>query len=252
MKQILIAICDDEPYFVEDIYKLIYACGNEYEFEFVIDTYVDIEKLLEQIELKEKEYDILFLDVEMPKMTGLDATRRLRQNGYDGVVCFVTSHQQYALESYQLDGEGYIVKPARYEDVKRVFRRALVQIAYSHNAQEAAKKHLEVNMQKGKMMIQMERILYVEKRRNQCVIHLDDGEVVCYETLKNIFQRLNQSKFCYTHQGFIVNFDKVKEVSQDAILLGEGKDIPVSRKYYKELRERKMREIYRSKDAALM
>ena len=248
MKQITIGICDDEAYFAEELYALVYTCGNEYKLDFVINTYLDAEELVTQIESKEKEYDILFLDVEMPKITGLDATRRLRATGYDGIVCFVTSHEQYALESYNLDGWGYLVKPAQYEDVKKLIKKAVIQISYRFNAEEAGKKYLEVCIQKENMTINMDQIVYIEKRRNQSVFHLDDGELVCYESLKSIFPRLNQTQFCFTHQGFIVNFDKVKEVRQGVLILGEGREIPVSRKYYMELKERKKKEIYQSKD----
>ena len=90
----------------------------------------------------------------------------------------------------------------------------------------------------------MDNILYIEKRRNQSVIHLEDGETVCYESLKNLFDRLNQNKFCYSHQGFVVNFDKIKEVLPTYIALGDGREVPVSRRYQKELKDRHMDTIY--------
>lgn len=74
------------------------------------------------------------------------------------------------------------------------------------------------------------------------------GEIVCYETLKSLFQRMDQTRFCYTHQGFIVNFDKIKEVGQNVIYLGEGREIPVSRRYQKALEDRHMDMIYRLRD----
>lgn len=251
MKQILVGICDDEQFFLDEIYTLVYACCNECKLDFAITTYLDVEKLMEKIISKEEEYDILFLDVEMPGMTGIEAARKLRAEGYEGVICFSTSHTQYALEAYGVEAVGYFMKPAQYDDVKKLIKKATVQIFYSFNAKEAEKRYLEINTQKEQVMIDMNRILYVEKRRNQCVFHLEDGEIVCYETLKNIFPRLNQAKFCYTHQGFIVNFGKVKEVQQDAVTFGEGREIPVSRKYYKMLKERKKNEIRYSKEELL-
>uniref|UniRef100_UPI004057481E LytR/AlgR family response regulator transcription factor n=1 Tax=Acetatifactor sp. TaxID=1872090 RepID=UPI004057481E len=248
MKQILVGICDDEQFFLDELYKLVYACGNECKLDFAIDTHLSITELLKQMNSKENEYDILFLDVEMPEMTGIDAAKKLRENGYEGIICFVTSHDSYTFEAYGVEAWGYLIKPAQYENVKRLIKRAAVQIFYNFNAQETRKRYLEISTQKDNMMIDMEQILYVEKRRNQCVIHMEDGEVVCYETLKNIFPRLNQSVFCYAHQGFIVNFDKVKEVQPTGIIFGPGREAPVSRKYYKALKERKKNEIYRLKE----
>ena len=94
-------------------------------------------------------------------------------------------------------------------------------------------------------MLDLQQVLYVEKSRNQCVIHMEESEVVCYETLKKLYERLDKSKFYFTHQGFIVNFDKIKEVKKDTVCFGAGREIPVSRRYQSELRERHMDKIRR-------
>lgn len=70
---------------------------------------------------------------------------------------------------------------------------------------------MEVATKKEKMMVDTQNILYVEKRGKQCVVHLEDGEVVCYISLKQLFAQLNQEKFCYVHQGYVVNFEKIKD-----------------------------------------
>ena len=77
---------------------------------------------------------------------------------------------------------------------------------------------------------------------------MEDGELVCYETLKNLYGRLDHETFCYAHQGYIVNFDKIMEVLPNTIALGEGREIPVSRKYQKGLYERHWDMIHRLRD----
>lgn len=243
MKQILIGICDDEEYFLESLYTLVSACGNENKYDFLITKYLDVEALVEDVVSKKKEFDIVFLDIDMPKLSGMDAALELRRAGYEEVICFVTSYNRYAFDAYGVEALGYIIKPAQYVDVKRLIEKAVIQIYYKYDVKEAEKRYLEVCTQKRKEMVDTEEILYLEKRRNQCVIHMETRELVCYETLKSIYQRLNQQKFCYAHQGFIVNFDKIKEVMPEAIALGEGKEIPVSRKYQKKLSERHMNKI---------
>ncbi len=248
MKQITIGICDDEAYFLEEVYTLVSACGNDNRYNFSIAKYLESEILLEDIESGRKDFDLLFLDIDMPKLSGIEVAERLRKEGYEGVICFVTSHNRYALDAYGVEALGYLLKPAQYAEVKRLMEKAVIQIFYGFDAKEAEKRYLEVSARKSKQRIDMQKILYVEKRRNQSVIHLEDGEVVCYETLKSLFQRLNQEKFCYAHQGFVVNFDKIQEVAPASIILDEGKEIPVSRKYQKILRERHMNLIYQIRD----
>lgn len=244
MKTIQIAVCDDEEFFVEDISVIVTKCMKEKNFLFTVEKYKDARKLVESVTTGEKEYDLLFLDIDMPTMSGVEAAEALRREGYDGIICFVTSHDQYAFRAYGVEALGYIMKPAQFREVGKLLEKAVIQIFYRFDAKEAEKVFLEISLQSGKRTIRMDDILYVEKRRNQCVIHMEEGEVVCYESLKSLHERLNQSQFCYCHQGFVVNFEKIKEVQPTFICLGEGREVPLSRKYYKGLRERHMSIIY--------
>lgn len=245
MKLVNVAICDDEEYFLKELEKLVSVYANEAKCELEIDTYQDPERLVEEITSGKKEYQLIFLDVEMPGMSGVEAAKKLREEGYRDVICFVTGFEGYALDAFSVEAIGYICKPAQYLDIKKVIHKALIQIYYNWDVEEAKKRYLEVCTQKSSMMVDIRQILYLEKRRNQCVIHMETGEVVCYETLKHLFSKLNQQKFCYCHQGYIVNFDKIKEVKKEVICFGEGREVPVSRRYQGELRERHMNKIYR-------
>lgn len=245
MKPVNVAICDDEEYFFKELEKFVSVYANEEGCELVIDTYQNPERLVEEIASGEKEYQLIFLDVEMPEMSGVEVAKKLRKEGFQDVICFVTGFEGYALDAFSVEAIGYICKPAKYAEVKKVIQKALIQIYYNRDAEEAKKRYLEVCTQRDVTLVDTQKIVYLEKRRNQCVIHMEAGEVVCYETLKHLFAKLNQQKFCYCHQGFIVNFDKIKEVKKEIICFGEGREVPVSRRYQSELKERHMNEIYR-------
>lgn len=245
MEAIKIGICDDEDFFREELDKLVSVYANEAEHDFDIHTYSKAEDVATDILEKNEEYHILFLDVEMDGMTGMEAAQKLRRAGYKGVICFVTSKDRYAFDAFGVEAIGYVKKPAKYQDVKRLVQKALVQIYYQQDEEEAKKRYLEITTQNEKVMLDLQQVLYVEKRRNQCVIHMESSEIVCYETLKKLYERLDKTKFSFTHQGFIVNFDKIKEVKKDTVCFGAGREIPVSRRYQAELRERHMNKIYR-------
>lgn len=245
MQTVKVAICDDEEFFRDELEKLVSVYANEGEHELEIHTYPNAASLVADITEKGVTYQLLFLDVEMPEMSGMDAAKKLRGEGYKGEICFVTGFQGYALDAFSVSAVGYICKPAKYVDVKYIIEKALVQIYYQWDAQEAKKRYLEIRTQRENKTIDTRQILYAEKRRNQCVIHMETGEVVCYDSLKNLFPNLDQSRFCYAHQGYVVNFDKIKEVKKDVICFGEGREIPVSRKYQSKLRERHMDKINR-------
>lgn len=245
MRQIVIAICDDQECFLDELLSLVKTYQKESGYELHIKKYLDGKKLLEEYKSKKDKLDLVFLDVDMPEITGVDVAHGLRRDGYEGIICFVTSYEQYAFDAYGVEAMGYLIKPAQYSQLKRLLEHAIIQVIYKIDKEEAQKRYLEIKAKKGIITVDLEKVLYFEKRRNQCVIHLEDGEFVCYDTLKNIYEKLNQVKFCYAHQGFIVNFDKIKEVGPDYIAFGDNREIPVSRKYQKKLSERHMDLIHK-------
>lgn len=131
----------------------------------------------------------------MDGMTGMEAAQKLRREGYKGVICFVSSQDRYAFDAFGVEAIGYVKKPAKYQDVKRLIQKALIQIYYQRDEEEAKKRYLEITTQNEKTMLDLQQILYVEKRRNQCVIHMEESEVVCYETLKKLYERLDKYEF---------------------------------------------------------
>ena len=245
MELIRIGICDDETYFRDEMEKLVSVYANEAENNVDIRTFANAEGLVEDILDGGTEYHVLFLDVEMEGMTGMVAAKKLRAEGYKGIICFVTSKIAYAYDAFGVDAIGYVSKPAKYQDVKKTMKKAVIILDMQNDEEEAKKRYIEITTQNAKVMLDLQQVIYVEKRRNQCVIHMEESEIVCYETLKNLFERLDKSKFTFTHQGFIVNFDKIKEVKKDTVCFGAGREIPVSRRYQGELRERHMNKIQR-------
>lgn len=175
MKQVTIGICDDEEYFLESLHALVIACGNENKYELKVAKYQEGEALIKDITSKASVPDLLFLDIDMPGLSGMDLAGKLRKDGYEGIICFVTSHNSYAFDAYGVEALGYLLKPAEYAEIKRLMEKAVIQIFYKLDAREAEKRYLEINTQRGKKLIAVDQILYLEKRRNQCVIHQEGG-----------------------------------------------------------------------------
>ncbi|MCR5755827.1 MAG: LytTR family DNA-binding domain-containing protein [Acetatifactor sp.] len=242
MKTINIGVCDDEEYFLNKLVECIKVYTDENNYDLKCKIYLNAQDLLEAV-AQDCNFDILFLDIEMKPISGIDAADHLRGQGYSGEICFVTSHDEYALCAYDLEAIGYLVKPVKYDALKKVLKKALVQIAYQKDESEATKKYLEINANRGNIILDVDQIIYIEKRRNQSVIHMDDGEKICYEPLRQIFQRLDSDIFGYVHQGFIVNFDKIKEVGNESVYFGDDVEVPLSRKHRREVKERHTEKI---------
>lgn len=245
MNEYRLAICDDEEVHIENIRQYLAAYESESGNHLVITSYASAIPLLKDLKDKEEKYDILFLDVDMPDMQGTDAAMEIRKFDKKTIICFITSYENYAYQAYQVDAVGYMVKPVTYASFKHTTDKIIVQIEYERDKEAAEDKYFSVKTERSQIIISVSNILYIEKRRNKCVFHLTDREVTCYDTLSNVYARLNPQRFYYVHQGYIVNFDHIKEVLPDKIYLSSDLEVPVSRKYYKEMRELHMNKLKR-------
>lgn len=245
MPEMRIAVCDDEEFYRDELSKMITVYGNETGQKLILDTWESGIALLDAVKGGDKDYDIIFLDIEMPELSGMEAGEELRRMGKNMALCFVTSFNEYALNAYQIDAIGYVVKPIQYLDLKKMMEKAEMQYWYRKKTEEAQKRYLEVKCGRRTAIIDLEKVVYIEKRRNQCVFHLTDGEQICYDTLKNIYKQLDHDIFMQIHQGFIANYNHVKEVTNDRVFFGSGMEAPLSRRYYDAIYGRYMDKLNR-------
>lgn len=245
MKTVEIAVCDDEQIYIDRMVKYIEVYSEECAIKINTTTYHSGNDLLEDIKKDTLKYDIVFLDVEMPDIDGVDTARQIRKITEDVIICFVTSFDKYAIQAYGVEALAYVVKPVAYSELKRVLSRAVVMVQYAFDHREAEERFIEVPVAKNTRIVDVRTIQYIEKRRNQCVLHCTDAEIACYETLKKIHAKLDKNMFIFVHQGYIVNFEAIKEVKEDVVCLGDGVEVPLSRSHHNEVKNRHMSKIRR-------
>ena len=239
------AICDDEEYWIEDICGYLKAFMSEEDVELHVSKYHSGIELLEDMQEHGKKLDMIFLDVEMPMYSGMDTAVEIRKFNKEVILCFVTSHQKYAFDAFQVSASGYFEKPVSYVALKEMLNKCICEIRYIKDRKAAEETYLQISFGREPIILPVKNIIYIEKQRNKCLIHMTDGEIMCYDTLAHLYERLNHNTFFYVHQGYIVNFNHILEVKPKEIAVTGVSEIPVSRRYYKEIRERHMDKIYR-------
>ncbi|MBO5373796.1 MAG: response regulator transcription factor [Lachnospiraceae bacterium] len=245
MEQFRLAICDDEEIYIENIKQYLSAYISETENEMIAESYTSGEALLTAVESGKAAYDIFLLDVDMPEIRGTEVAKEIRQMCPMAVICFITAYEEYAYEAYRAEALGYLVKPVKYTELRHLLNRCAIQIRYCKDSKAAKERYLEVKTVRGSSLIDIKDVLYIEKRRNQCIFHLEDGEMVSYMTLAEVYSMLDPEEFYYVHQGFVASFSKIKEVKPTVVCFGLGREIPISRKYQPKMREMHMDKIKR-------
>jgi|GEM_PF-45455 len=178
--------------------------------------------------------DILFLDIEMPGLSGLELVKMT--SGQGCIPIFVTSHPEFAVESYEIEAFDYLLKPLAADRFARTVNRLyhfcrLRSDAFSF-AQEQAKDCLIIKQGHDKVKIQISDIVYLEAMKDYTRVVMAGGQYLVLTTLSALQEKLPPERFIRIHRSYIVNQERVKGVASTKVQIGE-EELPVG-KFYKQ------------------
>lgn len=181
--------------------------------------------------LNEKRIDLVFLDIQMPGITGIQLLQALSQKPD---VILTTAHPDYALQGFELEVLDYLLKPIAYERFLKAVNRHLSKRQSGPQlgsiAQEEADS-LFVRSEKKMVRINLNDLLFVESLRNYVVLHLaDQSEVKTMSTISHIEERLPDSRFIRIHRSFIVAANRIRKIGSRELQL-EDRTLPIGRNY---------------------
>jgi two-component system response regulator LytT len=182
--------------------------------------------------------DVIFLDIQMPDLTGIELARVIEKAGNKAPrIIFTTAFNQYALDGFRVDALDYLLKPFNYEEFLRAASKAqayaeLLQKASSAGSTEPKDEYLFLKVEYQLVRIAYDDILYTEGLKDYVKVHLksDAKPVLSLTSLKALEEKLPSSKFMRVHRSFIVNLDKISAVTRNTIQIGST-TIPVSDQY---------------------
>ena len=179
--------------------------------------------------LKEGDTDIIYLDVEMPEMSGMDLIKTLEE-GYE--IILITSAQEYAVEAFEKSVTDYLVKPVDYSRFLIATDKARKNI---ENLQRQNEKQKDIYVRSESKMIRINLldILYVEALADYVIFHTLQKKHIVHYTMKGIENRLPSSIFARVHRSYIVNHQKIEALEDNSIIIG-SKIIPIGASYREE------------------
>lgn len=228
--EIKIAICDDEKEFCGQLERMLMKLLENEHIKYEIDVFTFGEALCKEME--RTEYDLIFLDIELPKMNGVQIGTYIREVQKNDVVqiAYISSKQGYAMELFDVRPINFLVKPLDEGKVGKVLN-AYIKI-------NGGKRDL-FRYKKGFSLYRIEiyKIKYFVREGRKVIMHTLEGEVEFYESMEKIYETAKQYGFLFIHKSYMINSRYIKKLSYDKVLMTDDKELPISQSRRKEIRE---------------
>ena len=170
--------------------------------------------------------NMLFLDAVMDGMNGIETARRLREKGYGGSIIFLSASRDYAVESYEVEASGYLMKPVQAFQITALLDRIW---------QPDIRKSIKVKSNRKVRHLYTDDIIYADSDRHKVLLHMADGTILpMSDKLGNLQEKIAEDRFLRCHQSYLVNLDYVKSATEDFILT-DGTRIPIRVRRRKEM-----------------
>lgn len=220
-----IGICDDEPEMRKPLRQILEQVLQLQGVEYLISESESGEELTAGISCLD--IDILFLDIEMRSLDGIETAKLLRKKGMKGIIIFVTAYPDFVFQGYEVHAFHYILKPYRKEKIEEVLRQALHEL-------DLSKEQYFVIEQKARVIrIPLSQTIAFQSDRRKVEALLEEDFVAFYGRIDEVCREL-PSCFIRIHNRYIVNLNYVTTLERDRCILG-SRSFPVSRAFRQEL-----------------
>ena len=216
---IRIAICDDEKHMSDHIRSMVLNFFRKKNREISLRMFSGGEELLSY----NGQIDILFLDIQMKDMDGMETARKLRADKFRGFLVFITVLKEMVFQSFEVQAYDYLVKPVGDKQFEKTMERLYASM------QNASEDSLLVQKGYEGRIIPKDEIVFCEIIDRKIYLNLASGEVVdYYERIENLETKLN-NRFYRCHRSYLINLKHLKGYKNGTACMDNGKEIPVSR-----------------------
>lgn len=226
---------DDEPLALRQVCAFI----EQTPFLQLVGRYSSAVEALRA--LHQQPVDLIFLDIQMPHLTGIELARVLDRgrNMMRPRVIFTTAFNQFALEGYKVDALDYLLKPFNYEEFLRASNKAKAYAEMANKSKsvtasiaETEEEYLFLKVEYQLVRVAFSDILYIQGLKDYVKIYLQNNSrpILSLTSLKVLEEKLPSKRFMRIHRSYIVSLDQIKAVTRNAVQIGE-ETIPVSDQY---------------------
>lgn len=222
-----IAICDDEPSFIEQVERQILCYPN---LKFDVDVYTDSVQLY--MKLKKEKYDIYFLDIDMPKLDGISLAEKIREKDDYAILIFFTSYREYMESVFKVRPFDYLLKPLDKQKTWEILAKAVRHLNEFPN-------QFSYLSEKTNFIIAKNDIYFFEKQKRKVIMHGKIGKKSFYMDTKTLLEKLGDG-FVQIHTSYIVNAYYIRGVKKRSVIVeiyDSSEELPISAKFNKQCKE---------------
>lgn len=223
-----VAVCDDEQEQAEALRSAAAAWSRERGIPCETEVFPHAEALW--FAWEGRAFDILLLDVEMGKTSGIQLAKKLRAAGSRAEIVFVTSHFEFAAEGYEVDALHYLVKPVARQKLFQVLDKA---------AERLDSEPASIVILSGGETVKLYEtdILFIESFRHDIVIHTRTGEYRLKENISAFEEKLKEVSLLFyrTHRSYLVSLKAVTRIGRTSVTLENGVEVPLARGKYDDI-----------------
>ncbi len=223
---IKIAIVDDDFSYLEKLYLHLTQYEKDHDIAIQVTSYSNG---FEMISHFKPIYDIIFLDIEMPHLNGMEVAKEIRKSDPHAVIIFITNTAKYAINGYEVQAFDYMMKPIDYTQFAIKFGTA---IEVMHKKDEFS---ILVPLEEGSRNIKISEIIFIEVRNHWLYIITKEGEYKMLGSLKEMNEKLMPYHFIMCNKSYLINLKHVIKMNSESVLLNGQHDLKMSRARRKEV-----------------
>ncbi|MEA4987438.1 MAG: LytTR family DNA-binding domain-containing protein [Anaerovorax sp.] len=226
-----IAVCDDEPVFLEEIQKLVGEILDSHEIAYCIDCFSSKKALEDALKQDVEKYDLILLDILLGNQSGIDLAKKIRKMKVEATLIFVTVSADFAIEGYEVDAFRYLLKPIS----RKALEDALL-LDYE-NHQEQRKKELVLAVGSKIRKIPHAEIRYIEIQGRATAIQMRKERLVTTYKISELENMLSGSSIVRCHRSFLVNLKYIHMLERYQAAVTTEDNIPISKAYYNDVKD---------------
>lgn len=230
-----VAICEDEKIFSDAHEKICHEILDKLNIDFHISVFNNSTDFLRAYSGAQKRYNLILLDIVMDGTNGIELAKRIRESDEEASIIFVTSSSDYALQGYDVKALHYLMKPVDITQLERLI------MADYHNKFQY--NYFIFKSGSQNIRIPLKDIISLETTGRRVEITLSDRTHFYSGKLIELLSELPAERFVRCHQAFAVNIDNIRELTRQSAIAVNGKEIPVSRTFLKDVQQAFLRQM---------